>query len=89
MGRSRGGTTIPQAVVQEVGSPFTSLIRHHHSISTAGRNLLVHQPGNLGEGMNQHIIILIHTPMVVEEVDQKCCHLLQFRTAQAGKGQCT
>ena len=82
-------TTMPQVVVQEVGSPLTSLIRGHHSISAEGRNLLVRQLGSLGGGMTRHMVILIHTPMVVEGADQKRCHLLQFRTAQTGKALCT
>ena len=77
---------MPQVVVQEVGSPLTNLIRGHPNISAAGRNLLVHQSGIHGEDMTRHMVILIHTPTVVEEAGQKYCYPLQFRTVQTGTG---
>ena len=63
VGRLKGMTTMTQATVQEVESPLTTFIRGHHNISAAGRNLLVHQPGSLGEGMTRHIVIFIHTSL--------------------------
>ena len=71
---------------QEAGSLLTSLIRGHHSISAAGRNLLVPQLGSLGEGMSRHLVVFL---TIAERVDQKYFHRPQLRAGQTKKEQCT
>ena len=89
MGRSGGGTIRPPVAEEELGSLLTSLIRGHHSISAAGRNLLVPQLGSLGEGMTWHLVVIINVPTVVERADQKYFHRPQLRAGQTEKEQCT